>query len=156
MDWPIALIEELASRRCIIFLGAGASAGCISAEGTIRPPDWKSFLDELKGAMPADTDTFTIDDLLAKEKYLDAAEIIRGKITNADFARIIRQLLIQPRYQESKIHKSVLNIDPKIVVTTNYDDVYDNYCRTGMARDGYNICKYYDQHLVKDLRSPVR
>lgn len=54
------------------------------------------------------------------------------------------------------MHEAVLDIDPKIVVTTNYDDIYDNYCRTGMAHDGYNVCKYYDQHFVNDLRSPVR
>jgi len=155
MEWPNALIEELAARRCIIFIGAGASAGCLSADGR-RPPDWKRFLEELKGGMPSGTGTGTIDDLLSKEKYLDAAEIILCKITAADFARVTRQLFVQPRYQPSKIHKAVLKIDPKILVTTNYDDVYDNYCRTGIAADGYNICKYYDTHLINDLRSPVR
>lgn len=156
MNWPKALIEELAARRVIIFLGAGASAGCLSLDGLKKPPSWKGFLDGLKAAMSSGADKTTIDDLLSKEKYLDAAEIILGRISSADFSRVIRQLFIQPHYQPSRIHKAVLNIDPKIVVTTNYDDVYDNYCRTGMAINGYNICKYYDQHLIDGLRSPVR
>jgi hypothetical protein len=156
MDWPVALIAELAARRCIIFIGAGASAGCLSADKTSRPPLWAELLTQLKAAMPAGTDFTSIDNLIVKEKFLDAAEIILGKVAQADFTRIVRQLFVTPRYSASKIHEAVLDIDPKVVVTTNYDDIYDGYCRTGMANDGYNVCKYYEQHLVNDLRSPVR
>lgn len=156
MDWPVALIAELAARRCIVFLGAGASAGCLSTDKTCSPPLWQAFLSQLKAAMPAGTDITSIDNLIAKERYLDAAEVILGRVTAADFTRIVRQSFVTPRYCASKIHEAVLDIDPKVVVTTNYDDIYDNYCRTGMASDGYNVCKYYEQHLVNDLRSPVR
>lgn len=156
MEWPIALIAELAARRCIVFLGAGASANCMSADKTCNPPLWKDFLKQLQVAIPYGTDLSSIDELIAKEHFLDAAEVIIGKIPQADFTRIIRQLFVSPRFNESKIHEAVLEIDPKIVVTTNYDNVYDNYCRSGMANDGYNVCKYYESHLVNDLRSPVR
>lgn len=156
MEWPISLVAELASRRCIVFLGSGASAGCISIDGVTSPPNWNGFLEELKSKIPESSQTGTIDDLIAKEKYLDAAEVILNKLPPADFTHIIRTLFVQPRFSKSSIHESVLKIDPKVVVTTNYDDVYDSYCRTGMARDGYNVCKYYEDHLVTDLRSPVR
>ncbi|MFH1976989.1 MAG: SIR2 family protein [Pseudomonadota bacterium] len=156
MDWPVALVTELAARRCIVFLGAGASANCPSADGTCTPPLWPAFLTQLKEAMPRGVDTTSIDDLIAKERFLDAAEVIVAKVAAADFARVVRQSFVVPRYSPSLVHEAVLEIDPKILVTTNYDDIYDNYCRTGMAHDGYNVCKYYDQHLVNDLRSPVR
>jgi hypothetical protein len=116
----------------------------------------KNAINELKAAIPAGPSLAAVDDLLAKERFLDAAEVIMGKIASADFTRIVRDKFVKPRFQNSKIHEAVLNIDPKIVVTTNYDDIYDNYCRSGTALDGYNICKYYEQHLVNDLRSPVR
>lgn len=156
MEWPIALVAELAARRCIVFLGTGASASCLSQDESTRPPGWNLFLEKLKAQIPSATNLSEIEDLIFKEKYLDAAEIILNKISSADFTRIIRELFVTPRYQASSIHESILKIDPKIVVTTNYDDIYDNYCRTGMAREGYNICKYYEKHLVADLRSPVR
>lgn len=156
IDWPQALVAELAARRCIIFLGAGASANSLGNDGVSKPPLWNAFLNELKMAIPTGTSFTTIDDLLAKEKFLDAAEVIMGKIVPADFTRIVRERFVKPKFHNSSIHESVLTIDPKIVVTTNYDDIYDNYCRSGMAEDGYNVCKYYDQHLVNDLRSPVR
>lgn len=156
MDWPTSLVEELAARRCIMFLGSGASAGCVSTVDGTSPPTWKRFLEILKTRISADKRTTTIDALIEKEKYLDAAEVILNKLPTADFSRAIRELFIQPRYEKSSIHESTLRIDPKVVVTTNYDDIYDTYCRTGMAHDGYNVCKYYEQHLATDLRSPVR
>lgn len=156
MDWPPALVTELASRRCLVFLGAGASAGCVGADGITKPPLWKEFLISVKEAAPVGTDFASVDSLIEKERYLDAAEILLAKIAPADFTRIIREKLVQPRFSPSSIHESVLTVDPKIVVTTNYDDIYDTYCRTGLARDGYNVCKYYENHIINDIRSPVR
>jgi len=156
IDWPVALIAELAARRCIIFLGAGASVSCVSADKARRPPLWKEFLSKLQAAIPSATEHATIEDLVRKERFLDAAEVILGKVPTADFARIVRELFVVPKFSQSAIHEAVLDIDPKIAVTTNYDDIYDGYCRSGLAHDGYNVCKYYEQHLVNDLRSPVR
>lgn len=156
MSWPVALVTELAARRCIPFLGAGASASCLGSDGATRPPLWADFLDELKGACPPDACLSTVDSYIAKEKFLDAAEVLLAKIPAADFSRLVRELFVQPRFSNSPVHLAVLNLDPKIVVTTNYDDIYDTFCRTGEAKDGYNVCKYYEDHLVNDLRSPVR
>jgi hypothetical protein len=97
-----------------------------------------------------------VDALIAKEKYLDAAEVMFASVQPADFSGLIRELFVIPRYAPSNIHRAVLDIDPKVVVTTNYDDIYDTYCRSGEAEEGYNTCRYYDTHLVADLRSPVR
>lgn len=156
MNWPKALITELASRRCIVFLGAGASAGCLSQDGTKRPPTWRQFLDGLILRMNSRIDEAIIQEFIRKEKFLEAAEIIKKNISPADFSAFIREELVVPRYSQSKMHECVLEIDPKVVVTTNYDTIYDSYCQTGTAIEGYNISKYYENHIVPDLRSPVR
>jgi len=155
--WPRALIEELASRRCIVFLGAGASAGSINQDTPPKsPPTWATLLDGIKSIARDSTSKPIADSLIEKEKYLDAAEVLFGSINPADFASYIREVMAEPRYQASDIHEYVLNLDPKIVVTTNYDDIYDNYCKSGKEQGLYNVCKYYESHLVSDLRSPVR
>ncbi len=154
--WPQALITELASRRCIIFLGAGASAGCASTVSGIKPLTWGDFLLKLRSLMHEENDKSLVDDYIDKQKYLDAAEIMFGSISPADFTGFIRSEFVTPKFNPSNVHKYVLKIDPKIIITTNYDDIYDNYCRDGQAIDGYNVCRYYESHLVSDLRSPVR
>lgn len=156
MNWPNALITELASRRCIIFIGSGASAGCLSLDGTKSPPTWSAFLQSLINLMADRRDLPIIEDYVNKEKYLEAAEIIKKNISPADFSAFIRTELVTPKYKPSKIHETILDIDPKIVITTNYDDIYDSYCRIGSAQEGYNISKYYESHIISDLRSPVR
>lgn len=156
MNWPSALIKELAARRCIIFLGSGASASSISQDGLTRPPTWSSYLDGLIEIMNNDNDKPIIRDLIQKEKYLDAAEIIISNISSANYTAFIRDKLQLPRFQPSAIHEAVFKIDPKLVITTNYDDIYDNYCKLGASRNGYNVCKHTETHLVSDLRSPCR
>ena len=156
MIWPQALVAELAARRCIVFLGSGASAGCVSEASSQTPPTWRELLDLTMGLMDAGQDRDTVEHLLASERYLDAAEIMLDIIPRADFSTFIREQFVVPRYKHSEIHEAVLRIDPKIVITTNYDDIYDNFCRQGLARDGYVVCKYSSDNLVTHLRSPAR
>jgi len=156
MEWDKSFIEELAARRCIVFLGSGASAGCLSSDGNKRPPDWEGLLRLLQNAMPNGEDKAFAQGKIESKQYLDAAEIICSRISQADFSTIMRAEFVTPRYQPSAVHKSVLKMDPKIVITTNYDDIYEKYCAEGDATAGYNVCRYHDTHLINDLRSPVR
>src|SRR5205823_3952192 len=156
MNWPQALVAELASRRCSIFLGAGASARCIPQIGDSHVPTWSEFLTRLRDAAGGYIDVALVNRLLEHEKYLDAAEVLHSAIPAGDFTGFIRATFDAPHFQPSEIHKAALQIDPKVVITTNFDEIYDVYCRSGDAAAGYNICRYYDTHLVADLRSPVR
>lgn len=156
MEWDKSFVEELAARRCIVFIGSGVSAGCISADGSRFPPDWASLLSLLLEAMPQGEDKKFASQYIESKLYLEAAEVICSRISPADFAAIMRSQFVAPRYQASRAHKAILKIDPKVVVTTNYDDIYERYCATGDAAAGYNVCRHYDTHLINDLRSPVR
>jgi hypothetical protein len=158
IDWSEALVKELAARRCIIFFGAGASVACTPTMGDLarRPPNWPDLLAELNARVPAGPDRVLATQLIAELKFLDAAEVIAAAINRADYADAMRQLLELPRFRQSSIHEYVLNLDPKIAITTNFDQIYDRYCTGGAAAAGYNIVKYTDSHLVQQLRSPTR
>lgn len=155
MIWPDSLVRELAAQRCIVFLGAGASAGCVSGMGA-RPPNWEEFLTRLIDKMRRPDEQHTARQLVGEKKFLEAAEIIRADVNAPDFAQFCRDQLLNPRFLPSEVHRAVLRIDPKIVITTNYDQIYEDLCRQGDAADGYNVSRYYESHLVSDLRSPVR
>lgn len=68
----------------------------------------------------------------------------------------LRDVFQAPNYKPSRIHEAVFRIDPKVVITTNYDEIYDNYCKQGTSANGYNICIHNEDHLISDLRSPIR
>lgn len=156
IDWPESLVPELAERRCVIVLGAGASAGCLSADSLRRPPTWPQLLEALlqRVAVGGDADEARV--FITAEKFLHAAQIIRDSIPQGDFDQIIRRELQDPRYQFGKIHELVNKLDPKIVLTTNYDDIYELYSSRGDAVNGYNVCNYYDAHALNDIRSTTR
>jgi hypothetical protein len=156
INWPDSLLAEVAERRCAIVLGAGASASCVSEDGSSSPKGWHDFLGSGISRIHEETDAEEARRLLGLAAYLDAAQVMADALGPGDFAKFIYEELVTPRFQPSAIHELILAIDPKIVITTNYDDVYETLARAGAAASGYNVCRYYQSHLVNDLRSPRR
>jgi hypothetical protein len=155
VKWANTLVAELAERRCIVFMGAGASMACASADRS-RPPSWDGLLGGAIRFIRRPVDRTFARRLLAENRLLDAAEVIRECTNAADFNQYILDTLSRPRFLPSDIHKVILEIDPKIVITTNYDDIYDQYCKSGSASDGYNVSRYHDTVAVENLRSRLR
>lgn len=156
VEWPAALVTELAERRCIIFMGAGASMGSIADDGARHPPDWGTFLRKAATLITTEPDKRQALALINKYQFLDAAEIIIDNSNPADFTDYLRDTFVRPRFAPSELHKIILDIDPKIVITSNYDEIYDHYCSSGHAESGYNICRYYDRFAVENIRSRIR
>lgn len=156
MDWPESLVAEIAERRCIIFLGAGASAGCVDRATGNRPPGWERLLRDALATVRDQDITALVETMLAKEQYLDAAEVVFSRIEAADARNFFRSRFYTPHYEKSEIHELVLELDPKIVITTNYDQIYDDYCAGGDARDGYSVRRYYEDNVLDEIRSTAR
>lgn len=158
INWPISLIAELASRRSVIFLGAGSSGSATRTIGgvTESPPRWRDLLLSLHQSANRGTqeDKDLGKKLIEESSYLNAAEVLRGCIQDGDFNHFIHNQFRD--YKHSDIHEHINSIDQKIVVTTNYDCIYENYCRQGDGLYGYQVLKYHDEGLVTRLRSPIR
>jgi hypothetical protein len=158
VNWPESLVLELAARRCVIFLGAGCSIPAGRYDNPdVHPPTWDGFLRLLL----AECNRGDVDDqkkaaeLLDFKQYLDCAEILRSTCIHApDYNRIVTQTF--ERYKPTEVHRLVERVDQKIVVTTNFDTLYEGHCRQGDATHGYAVMHYYDQGLINRLRSPTR
>lgn len=153
--WSSSLIPELAQRRCIVFLGAGASAACKDPSGN-RPPDWEALLKDALQFVKTAPDKAVAQDLINKKEYLDAAEVIFSNVDPPEARNYFRDKLMLPNYQPSQIHELILEIDPKIVITTNYDQIYDKFCQKGGAKSGYSIVRHHDNNILEEIRSTAR
>lgn len=153
--WPQSLLTEVAERRCIFVLGAGASSSSVNPAG-LAPANWQAFLKNGIARMRSTEDRLAALELLEKGAVLDAAQILADSLGAGDFAIFIRNELEDPGFQPSELHELVLMIDPKVVITTNYDRIFESMALAGTAAAGYNVCRYYDSHLVNDLRSNRR
>jgi len=155
ITWPRSLLTEVAERRCVIVLGAGASASARNGDGK-APPDWDTFLRSGIRRIANAADQAEAITQLDSGYVLDAAQILADSLGPADFSRFIRAELEDPGFAASQLHEHILRIDPKILITTNYDRVYETLATQGKAAAGFNVCRYYDDHLVNDLRSDRR
>lgn len=153
--WPHALLTEVAERRAVIVIGAGASATATAPDGS-RPPGWKAFLQDGIGRLSSDEDKAEALRLLEQNAVLDAAQIMADGLGPGDFAMFIREALERPGFRASELHEQIVSIDPKIVVSMNYDTIYESLATQGAAAAGYNVCRYYEDHLINDLRSDRR
>jgi hypothetical protein len=150
---PTTLVRELAARRCLIFVGAGLSMQSKGADGVTRTPSWGDLLSRLLPLSQPDDRTRS-ETLITERRYLDAAEVIMEGHNPAEFDRITREVFVDPKFQPSSCHKAILKIDPKIVVTTNYDTLIENeYTAAGVD---HVACRQYEDHALNVVRSDRR
>jgi len=154
--WPESLIAEIAERRCIAFLGAGVSHFSESQDGKTHPPLWPKFLEDLKAKVRETADKNFVSQFIENEQYLEAAEIMRAGVSDADFNCFLVEEFTTPAYKPANIHNHIRDLDLKVVITTNFDTIYEDCCRRGDAQQSYNVLRYHDDNIVDDLKSTRR
>lgn len=123
--WPSDLIRELSDRRGLIFLGSGASRSCESATGD-RLPDWVGLLNKLAGCLGAG-ELVAYNEMISRSRLLDAAQLIRDSVPNRVVDDLILAIFNDARIRPSKLYDAVNLIDQPVVLTTNYDRMYERF-----------------------------
>ena len=154
-QWPESVVQEVAERRAVFVVGAGASMSCVDGAGN-RPPSWTELLDKLANKLDDDKEKKFALKLLRSGRLLEAAQVVQDRITAAEFSTVINSELKNKDYQPSSIHKILLEIDPKVVVTTNYDKIYEKQFDSTPNETGHVVVRYYESHAINALRSGQR
>lgn len=86
ISWPEELVEAIARRKCVLFLGSGISANSRNSNGK-SPATWEPFLKSILEKFPEklNTQKEEIELLLSQKDYLMACEIIVNEIGERDF-----------------------------------------------------------------------
>lgn len=154
IKWVESLVHEIAERRCIIFLGAGASQSAAAEDGS-APPDWRALLKGLAGAVTDSKDKEIAQRLIDQNHLLDAAEVLVGALGAADFSQQLNLHLPQSKFEPSDLHRAVIALDPKIVVTTNFDQIYES-CWSGSPDLAFQSYTYDANGILDSIRSKTR
>ena len=144
IKWPNDLINAIARRQCVLYLGSGVSANSQNASGK-RPPMWKHFLELLIDEYPDQIDgkKTIIKKLLKHGDYITACEIIVDSIGKQKFGSFVEQEFRRAAYKPAPIHEILFSLDSKYVITPNIDKIYESY----VARESNGTCvvkKYYE------------
>lgn len=127
--WNDELIEVIARRRCVIVIGAGVSKNSKNSDGK-RPATWEEFL---RSCTKNIVDVDCVNSLLEKKDYLTACEVIKNKLSADVFADKVQQEYQRAGYHPADIHKNVYNLDASIVISPNFDQIYETYAASVSA-----------------------
>lgn len=153
IKWPDKLIDSIARRRAVLFLGAGISANSQNTSGK-SPATWEEFLRNIvmKQSGKIGPHKGDIDKLLSEKKYLMACELIVSLIGQLEFGEEAQEEYRRPQYSPAEIHKIIYSLDSKVVITTNVDKIYDE-CAISESHSSIVVKRYYDADLAKYLRT---
>lgn len=152
IKWPRELIDDIAKRNCVLYLGSGISAASKNDEGK-SPATWYKFLSDILD-MRSDKlceSQSIIKQLLEKENYLTACEIIVRRLNERDFGELAADEFRRPGYHPNKLHEIIFSLDSRLVITPNIDKIYDQYATT--QSNGTVIIKTYRDDIARYLRS---
>lgn len=149
IDWPNTLIEDIARRNCVIFLGSGISCNSTNADGE-KPKSWKSLLEN--GAKTHIINTDLKDQIInkvTKGDYLLACELLKRGMGDESFSDFLKNEYLNKRFIEADIHKTIFELDSRIVISPNVDEIYETYARS--QTKGTTIVKTYKDNDITDV-----
>lgn len=154
ISWPQSLITEVARRRCIIFLGAGVSASSTNPNGK-RPQEWKEFLRAAVSLVSESAVQDQIYELINQNKLLLSLQAISDEVDPGDYHALLNASFNDATFEPSDLHKIIFNLDSRLVITTNFDKIYEKHCLTA-SNEGFKVIPYYSNSLGDEIRSDTR
>lgn len=149
ISWANDLISDIARRKSVIVIGAGVSKNATNSAG-LRPKDWKEFLVSASKNLNGKAE---INRQIKSGDFLTACELIKKELGRDNFNTLIRDEFLNPRFTPAKIHEHIYNLDSRIVITPNFDKIYDTYAST-ISQGSIIIKKFSDEDIVDCVRRP--
>jgi len=153
IKWDKSLVSDLARRKCILFLGAGVSMNSEGHRG-VRPPSWRAFLENCLSEL-TDASVRQIRKLINNEDYLTACELIKSKLPRGRFDHIAKEAFLHPQFTKAIIHEQLFKLDCRIVVTPNFDKIYETYV-TRETEGTVSVKNYYDSDIASAIKESGR
>jgi hypothetical protein len=154
IDWPNDLVEDLAARRCVLFLGAGVSKNSKNAMNE-RPKDWVEYLRSLAALISDTQKRAEVLGCIDEWDLLTACELARMHLRNDIFKRHLLAEYSDKAFEPAEIHDSIIKIDSRFVLTTNFEKLYEN--RANQVQQNTVIVKnYYDPDVADVFRRSQR
>lgn len=144
VSWPSTLVDRIASDHWVLFIGSGISASCENTIGAC-PPNWNGLLTNLSALIADPTRRKIAVGMIKRREYLAAADHIQYAVDQqndlASYYQMIKTTVEGPagdRFKPSSLYSVLLNLEPKIVFTTNYDKLFESASQNGFAVHTFN------------------
>ncbi len=153
IEWPEPLVSDLARRRAVLVLGSGVSRHSVG-QGETRPPTWKAFLGKAVKDCPEKLGLSPVEAALNSGDYLHACEWLKQRYDET-WVQYLRKTFSEPAFSPAEVHSEILSLDSRIVLSLNFDDIYERHAR-GVHKGAYIVKNYYDSDVSEFLRGKGR
>jgi hypothetical protein len=96
-----------------------------------------------------------VNPFLQTKDYLTVLDLIRNHLTRDAYAELVKKEYLDPRYSEAPIHEIIYKLDSNIVLTPNFDKIYDVYA-AAKSRGTTTVKQYYELDLARYIRGDRR
>ena len=151
IQWPDQLVTDIARRRAVLMIGSGISRHSVGQLGA-NPPTWRGFLENALDQCNPKPQHIT--KAIRRGQYLDACEWLKKQI-NDEWVPLLRQSFVAPRFQTAQVHKLLYQLDCRIVLTPNFDVIYDGYA-VAESEQTVLVKNYDDDDIVDCIRRSDR
>lgn len=154
ITWPNDLIEDVAARRSVLFLGAGVSKGACNDKGE-HPMDWREFLQHLASRASDPIQQAEILLCVREGDLLTACELARKCLQRDGFKTALLREFSDKAFQPAEIHDHLSRVDSRFVLTTNFDKLYENRANQ-IQKNTVLVKTYYDADVADVFRRSQR
>ncbi len=148
MDWPTRLLEDFELNRVALFVGSGVSRNSVGRDGVTRPKGWAQFLNDAalaRAMLPR------VQEYLNARDYLTTLDIIRHGMRHEDYVDLVRREYLAPGFGSAPIHDAIWRLNCKLVLTPNFDKIYDIYAGD-KSRGTIDVKEYHYPELAEYIR----
>lgn len=153
--WPDNVIEAAKTKNLIFVLGAGVSANSMNSD-VKSPPLWKDLLLSMQAHVGLGEDN-TINELFKSDNYIEMAEAISYVAQKHNSLPGLKKHICNSvdgtkanggTFGLNALQEAILELNPKIIMTTNYDRILDRH-----LSPGYSPYSYYDEGIGYAIRN---
>ncbi len=154
IDWPSDLVEDIAARRSVLFLGAGVSKNAKNKNGE-HPKDWPEYLQSLASAIPDTDQAEDVRKCINAGDLLTACELARRFLRPDVFKTHLLSEFSDKAFEPAEIHDDLIEVDSRFVLTTNFDKVYENRANH-IQQNTVRVKNYHDPDVADAFRRSQR
>lgn len=155
----IKLCDIVAKNNLVCLTGAGVSKGLKLKSGELSP-DWKQLLLNIQNESRSKLTqserndlTELLSDNASGEQLIEAASILCKK-NEKKFIKALSDSVDLQDKETSETHKALLKLQPKGILTYNYDEAHENSIKLNNKIDEWNIVLPSDSsNIIKLLQN---
>lgn len=144
------LVDDVARRRIVLFVGAGASKWSAPNDGSTYK-DWPEFLRFANSKVKNTALRKIIATQVKSLDYLMASELLKKSLQEEWISLLSQEF--QKAAEVSRLHHALINLYPRIIITTNFDKLLENAWNQGEVERYPTVISKVDSSAFKLFRN---